>query len=163
MSAMRFRLFPLLLALALAVPAGALRAQVIRGTVVDQGERALSGVVLQLLDVSSRVVSRSLSNEQGEYRLAAPAAGSYRIRTMRIGYRAATTETFTVAPRTELLKNISLASVGVSLDTMRVVARNSCRLATDSSAATFAVWEQVRTALTAAEITGKERIAGSTF
>ncbi len=123
----------------------------------------LSGVVLQLLDSTSATVARTLTNERGEYRLVAPAGGKYRLRTLRIGFRAVVTEPIAVSSRGESTWPIVLGSIGVALDTMRATARSACRLATDSSAATFAVWEQVRTALTAAEITSAERIGGTTF
>ena len=54
-------------------------AQVVRGVVVDQGDRPVAGVVLQLVDSVSAVGTRTLSNERGEFRLSAAHAGTYRL------------------------------------------------------------------------------------
>jgi hypothetical protein len=47
-------------------------AQTVRGTVVVDGNRPVSGVVVALVDATSREVARALTNAQGEYRLVAP-------------------------------------------------------------------------------------------
>src|SRR5688572_12457287 len=74
-----------------AVAAGAfptpLKAQTIRGTVVDRANVPVPGVVVFLVDAGNNVAARDLTNERGEFRVAASAAGAYRIRTLRIGFR----------------------------------------------------------------------------
>lgn len=54
------------------------------------------------------------------------------------------------------------AGAPVSLDTVRVVDHSACRVRPDSAAATFAVWEQIRTALIAAQLTAGGRTLGVT-
>ncbi|HTE46017.1 MAG TPA: carboxypeptidase-like regulatory domain-containing protein, partial [Gemmatimonadaceae bacterium] len=76
-----------ILALSLSLGAAVAGAQTIRGVVVDQADKPVPGVVMQLIDSASNVAGRTLSNERGEFRLATTRAGSYRVRTMRIGYR----------------------------------------------------------------------------
>jgi len=49
----------------------------------------------------------------------------------------------------EITKRLVLSGLPIALDTIRVVDRNVCRAFTDSGAATYAVWEQVRAALIA--------------
>src|SRR5438045_1154664 len=66
--------------------------QIVRGVVIDQADVPVAGVLLQLLDSTSRVVARTLSNERGEYRISAPRPGSFRIATLRIGYRPITSD-----------------------------------------------------------------------
>src|SRR5262245_42370765 len=51
-------------------------AQTVRGVVVDQSATPVPGVVVQLLDSTSRVAGRALSNERGEFRVAATRAGT---------------------------------------------------------------------------------------
>jgi hypothetical protein len=131
------------------------RAQTVRGVVVDRGDKPVPGVVVQLVDSSATVIARALSTEQGEFRFAAPHSGTYRLHTLRIGYRPATGEPFVVATGEESSRRIVLAGVALSLDTVRVSDRSSCRLNADTAAAIFAMWEQVRSALTAAQLTSK--------
>ncbi|MEP6733380.1 MAG: carboxypeptidase-like regulatory domain-containing protein [bacterium] len=137
------------------------RAQSIHGVIVDGGERPIVGAVLQLLDSTTRVTSRALSNERGEYWLNAVHGGTYRIRTLRIGFRPYTSDPIPLGASEDLIKRMRVVAVSIALDTMKVVGRNACREFRDSSAATFAVWEQVRTALTAAQMTSRARISGS--
>lgn len=137
--------------------AGRSGAQTLRGVVVDERDMPVPGAVLLLLDPTSTVVGRALSNGRGEYRLTAPGPGAYRVRTLRIGYRPVTLEPMTLAPGAEVVRRLVLTGVTFSLDTVRVMSRNSCRAVADSGAATFAVWEQVRTALNATELSGAER------
>ena len=136
-------------------------AQSVRGIAADGADQPLRGAVLQLLDSTSRVVARSLTNDHGDFRLSAIAVGTYRIRALRIGYRPWTSEPLRLGLDDDVVLRLGVMSVRVDLDTVRVMARNACNLARDSSAATFAVWEQMRTALTAAQITGRARITGA--
>lgn len=111
---------------------------------------------MQLTDASSQVLIRQLTNERGEFRLTAPANGSYRIRSTRIGYRPVTTELIALDASAEVTRRLVLASNPVILGAVRSVDRPSCRaLGLDSTAMTFAAWEQVRAALAAAELTAQ--------
>ncbi|HEX8942140.1 MAG TPA: carboxypeptidase-like regulatory domain-containing protein, partial [Gemmatimonadaceae bacterium] len=73
------------------------RAQSIHGVVVDVGDRPVAGVVVLLMDSASRVTARALSNERGEFRVAGSLAGTYRLRTLRIGFRPALSEPVALA------------------------------------------------------------------
>lgn len=136
----------------------ALSAQTLRGIVVDQLDRPLAGVVLELTDTTTRVVVRTLSNERGEFRLTAPSAGRYRIRSARIGFRPVSTDLTALADGVEVTRRVALTSNPVALAAMTSTARTSCRLlGLDSTAATFLAWEQVRAALVATDVTAETR------
>jgi hypothetical protein len=153
---MRYRLA----AMAIVAGAGfaeALAAQAIRGTVVDAAGARVPGVVVLLVSAANANVARDLTDEAGQFQIAAPVAGEYRIRTLRIGFRQTLTAAFTLAVGQELTRQVDVESVAFSLDTVRVMGRNQCRVASDSAAATFAVWEQARAALTAASVTARSR------
>src|ERR1043166_757414 len=138
-------------------------AQTVRGVVVDQADAPVPGVLLQMLDSSSHVVARALTNERGEYRIAAPRAGTYRIATLRIGYRPTTLEPQRLPLGGEIERRLVLPGVRLALDTVRVAGTSVCRGFTDSAAATYAVWEQVRAALVATQLTaGSRPVNGST-
>ncbi|MEO5568124.1 MAG: carboxypeptidase-like regulatory domain-containing protein [Gemmatimonadaceae bacterium] len=129
-------------------------AQTIRGTVVDDADRALTGVVVLLLDPAAREVARVLSNERGEFRLAVPRPGSYRIRTLRIGFRSVTTEAVAVVGGDDIVRRIVLTGTAFTLDTVRAVGRNACRVVAGDSTTVIAVlWDQVRSALIATQLT----------
>jgi hypothetical protein len=132
-------------------------AQTVRGTVVDQGQVPVPGVVVQLIDAHQLVAARALTDERGGFRVQAAAPGAYRLRTLRIGFRPITTEAVQLAAGAEITRTLIVSGVAFNLDTVRVVSRNTCRIASDSAAATFAIWEQARTALTAATLTARER------
>jgi hypothetical protein len=138
-------------------------AQGVRGTIVTrEGTMGVPGVVVLLVNRGDSVVSRALTNERGQYRLTANSAGSFRIRTLRLGYRPGMSDAFSLAVGQELSKTIALTGVTFSLDTVRVLGRNACHAVRDSAAATFAVWEQVRTALTATQLSASERTISAT-
>jgi hypothetical protein len=144
------------------VPA-TLTAQTVRGVVVDQLDRPLAGVVVQLTDSASRIVVRALTNERGEYRLTAPADGRYRIRSTRIGFRPTTSTLLSLTRASDLTHRVALASTPVLLDPVRSVVQTACRvLGLDSTATTFAAWEQVRAALTAADLTAEAQQLSTT-
>ena len=140
-----------------------LAAQTVRGVVVDQLDRPLVGVVVQLTDSTSRVAVRALTNDRGEFRVTAPGGGRYRLRTTRIGFRPTTTEPIALSSAAEVTRRIILPSNPIVLDPVLSVGRTTCRaLGLDSTAATFAAWEQVRAALSAADMTAESREVATT-
>jgi hypothetical protein len=136
--------------------------QTIRGVVVDRGNAPVPGVVVQLLDSTSSIVARALSNDRGEFLVTAARAGTYRMRTLRIGYRPTTSEALALRSGEQATPRLTLSNILIALDTVRVNDRSACRAFTDSGAATFAVWEQVRTALTATQLTASGRVIAAT-
>jgi hypothetical protein len=129
-------------------------AQAVRGVVVDATDRPVPGVVVFMVDTSSTVVARGLTGERGEFRVAAARAGTYRLRTMRIGYRPMTSDPIVLLLGGESEKRVAISSAQLTLDTVRVTDRNSCHVANDQAAAsTYAALDQARTALSAAQLT----------
>ena len=97
-------------ALALAVPF-AVQAQSVRGVVVDAGDRPVSGVVVLLVDSASNVAARALSAERGEFRVAATRAGTYRLRTLRIGFRPVVSAPMTIAAGEQVTRRLVLTGL----------------------------------------------------
>ena len=133
--------------------AASVHAQAIRGSVVDRGDVPVPGVVIQLLDSGSRVGARAISNVRGEFQLVAKAEGSYRVATLRIGFRPMTSDVIVLRAGDIVTHRLILTDVQLSLDTIRIVAHSACQSTSDSTVAVFAVWEQVRAALTATQVT----------
>ncbi|MEO7083539.1 MAG: carboxypeptidase-like regulatory domain-containing protein [Gemmatimonadaceae bacterium] len=141
----------------LGFPVLSVGAQTLKGSVVDEGGLPVRGVIIQFLDSTVRAVARGLSNDRGEYRLTAPRAGTYRTSTLRIGFRPSLSEPVFLPLGGEITQRLTLNGVRVTLDAMKVEDRAVCRTFSDSAAATFAVWEQVRAALTATDVTARSR------
>jgi hypothetical protein len=141
---------------------GVANAQSVRGTVTAAGI-PVPGVMVILLDSASGVTASSLTDDRGAYLVRAPKAGNYRLRTLRVGIRATLSLPFTLAAGQEVSRQLAVEELRHLLDTVRVTGRNACRMASDSAYATFAVWEQVRAALTAVQFTAKELEVSSTI
>ncbi|MEO8620987.1 MAG: carboxypeptidase regulatory-like domain-containing protein [bacterium] len=140
-----------------------LLAQSIRGTVVAQGDSAaIPGAVVLLVNRADSVVARALTNDRGEYRVVAPAAGTYRLRTLRIGFRPVLSDAVELSAGQDVTRRFSFANIPFAMDTVRVVGANACRGVADSAMTAFSVWDQVRTALTATQLTALDRSLVST-
>jgi hypothetical protein len=76
----------------LATLAAPLTAQTIRGQVVESQTGSLVGAgFVVLLAPDGREVARTLADDAGRFSIRAPAAGSWRLRSERIGFRVSTT------------------------------------------------------------------------
>ena len=149
---MRFRRI-LAVALSTILPA-AIGAQTIAGTVVRGGDNAgVSGVIVLLLNTADSVVGRSLTNERGEFLVSTIHPGGYRLRTMRIGFLPLTSDVVILADGQRATRRIALTNVPFLLDTARVASASVCSRRADAGDAVFGLWEQVRTALLATQVT----------
>jgi hypothetical protein len=130
-----------------------LSGQVVSGVVTERisGLR-VANVIVALLDSAGSQVSHSLTNERGEYRLAGRLAGSYRLRTLRVGFLPTTSQPFPLDVGTSIERNVVLAGIPVTLDTVAVADRSVCRRYEDGAGFTATVWEQARTAILAAKL-----------
>lgn len=134
-----------------------LGAQGVRGTVMDQASRQpIAGAVVFLLDASNAVVARDLTNESGSYRLAAPRAGTYRTRTLRIGFRPVLSSPFMLGDGPDMTRELSVESIPVSLAAVKVERQANCPARQDASQA-YNAWNEVATALNAALLSSRVR------
>ena len=153
----------MVIALALLGCTKAAFAQTVRGTVVVNGDRPLSGVVVTLVDAGAKEVGRALTNERGEYRLTAPRPGSYRIRTLRIGFQSLLTEPIALIVGDDITRRLDVSTVVFALDTVRALGRNACKIvAGDSTSVVAAIWDQVRSALIATQLSLGNRLIYNT-
>ena len=152
------------LAVALLVSSTAVAAaQSVRGVVTDAASSPVAGVVVILVDSTAREIARAYTNDRGEYRVVAPRAGTYSLRTLRIGFRPQVSASIALGGTDAAEQAIRLVSVPTGLDTMRAVGRSACRMSVrDSAAATWRVWEQVRAALTITQMTRSNRAMAAT-
>lgn len=138
--------------------ASAGEAQSVRGTLTDPGGgSAVAGAVVLLMDSLDRPVARALSREHGEYLLVAPAAGTYRIRVLRIGYAPSMDGPFLLRSGETLPRPLTVSGSAIRLESVKVSATRQCLVRPDSSQAAFVVWEEARKALAATSITQASR------
>jgi hypothetical protein len=134
-----------------------LHGQGVQGIVTDATGAPVSGVIVTLMDSASHVVGRSLTTTKGEYGLAAP-AGRYQVRTVRIGFAPTLSAIMNLADGEHARLNVTVSAVALRLDTVRTKGQSLCRLSSrDSIQAAWRVWDQVRAALTAGDLTLSSR------
>jgi hypothetical protein len=133
-----------------------LGAQTVRGLVTRSGT-PVSGAVVQLLDSTSAIVSRTITDDAGAYRVLAPRSGSYRLAARRVGVAPFTSAVFVLRAGETREVALSVDGVAVSLDTMKVTSQRGCVLLTTANSEVATVWEQAKTALLATEATITQR------
>ncbi len=139
---------------ALAIP-GALASQSVRGQLTDSVTRtALPGAFLTLVDEHGVEKARTITNGSGEFLLTAPAAGSYRLRSKRIGFRPYVSPPITLTAGGTTSYNTVVDPIPVALSQVVVQGDRQCDVETGASVA--AVWEEVHEALAAVSWTARD-------
>lgn len=122
-------------------------AQEVHGVVSDSAtRRPLASAVLVLLDATGAALSRSITNERGQFRvMVTPAAN--RVRVLRLGYRAR--EVMVSRPGgSDMQLDINMLAIPTMLEPVTVVAAANCPRHADGPAA-LALLEQARVGLLA--------------
>lgn len=144
-----------LLALCLAAVPALSHAQSISGRIVrSTDDAAIMGVVVLLLDGAEVVRARTLSDTGGRFMVRAPAPGTYRLRTLRIGFTASTGAPLDV--RGDTTVRVRLDQIPVRLPAVTAEERSECRDNLATGLATAILWDEARTAILAADITIRE-------
>src|SRR6267378_1940959 len=147
--------FPAVLIIAaLAVPS-ALEAQSLRGQWTDSVTRApLPGAFLPLGDEHGVEKARTITNGSGEFLLTAPAAGVYRLRSKRIGFRPYVSAPLTLSAGGTSSYNAVIDPIPVALSQVVVQGERQCDV--EAGASVAAVWEEVHEALAAVSWTSRD-------
>lgn len=138
-------------------------AQIVRGTVTERGSGTpLAGVVVAAERApggqpGSADLVNALTGPQGEFALRLSAAGNYVLTAKRIGVQRATTPPFTLAVGETRRLDIVLDAVSHALPTVAVVATPMCVRRPEQITRLAALWDEVRTALLATQITLRDR------
>ena len=143
--------------------APAVHAQVVRGVVTERVSGArIPGVVVTVASVgdSLRLVEtrHALTNARGEYAVTLPGAGTYALSAKRIGVARYDAPVLALRAGETKRLDISLARFDYKLPTVRVAATNLCIPRQDQFRSIVALWDEVRTALLAAEISQDEHL-----
>ena len=131
-------------------------AQVLRGSVVGaDGSTVVAGAVIALVDSVGATVARTLSDDRGAFRVSAPRAGTYRVRTLHVGTRPSMSEPLVLAAGASVAQTLRTGGV-IQLSAVMVAGSSDCRIRPDSSQRAFAAWEAARTALLAATVAAED-------
>src|SRR5690348_15251096 len=131
------------------------QAQIVRGTVSSAvGSGRVAGAVILLIDSALTTHARALTTDSGTFVVGAGSPGRFQLKVMRIGFKPTESPAFDLRRDTTI--DVVLTDIPVVLPALVARDRNDCRLHPDTTAAglaTFALWDQARTAITAAAIT----------
>lgn len=98
--------------------------QTVRGHVVEaESGLPMEGVDVVLLDTAGAVVKAAVTDRSGEFILAAPDAGRYRVRGQRLGYAAVESDGLMLGPTEVVEVEMRLGIRPVELEGLNVVER----------------------------------------
>jgi len=130
-------------------------AQSLRGRLLHEVTGApVSGAYIVLLSSDSTEVTRALTDPLGQYTIHAPRAGTYRVRTERIGYRSVVSSFFELTESEVGRIDLTVEPVVLTLDLLTIEGAEECRVIGDQAIQVLTVWEEARKALTAVAWTG---------
>lgn len=134
--------------------------QVIRGVVTEVGSGTrLAGALVTLrgADVrdSGNTLRNTITNERGEYAIAASGAGQYRLSVRRIGVREWVSGILNVGAGEALVQDVALDRVS-TLPRVTVMDRSLCSTRRDQGPRVAALWSEAKTALTVIVISGQD-------
>ena len=117
------------------------------------GGGPLGGALVALVDGRDSVVAEGLSTEEGRRVLRAP-AGTYRVRTRRIGFLPFISHPVVLPRREELLLIVETPSV--VLNSIVVNAKSGCKPSDSDSGPLGVVWDEIDKALRASQLTTQD-------
>lgn len=139
------------LLLCAALPASA---QTVRGLLTDSISRsAIPGAFLTLVDQAGVERARVMTNQAGEFVVTAPAAGSYRLRSKRIGFRPLLSAPLTLGAGETVSYNAAIDPIAIPLQAVVVAGERQCDV--EAGTSTAALWDEVREALAAVSWTAR--------
>lgn len=132
----------------------ALKAQSVRGTLVDgTSGQPIPSAFVTLVNEQGLEVARTLTGAGGTFLLMAPLAGSYRVRSKRIGYRLTESPPLALADSQTIEYRLEVEAVPVELPAVIVRARPQCGAKAAEPATVAQLWEEAREALAAVQWT----------
>jgi len=138
---------------------GTAAGQVVRGQVMDttSGAAVGNGFVV-LVGADGKEIIRTLSDATGHFTVRAPAAGRYRLRSERIGFRVAISPPIQIDAGQVVDYQLKVAAFPIRLDELRVVSGDSpCKVRPEDGLATATVWEEAKKALAAVAWTQRQQ------
>lgn len=156
------------LLLAVMLP-GALQAQLVRGTVRDAASRApLAGVIVSMHRAGAPAsdqnrLAAALTAADGTYALTPNDTGRFVVTAKRIGVRRFESAPFVLAQGATHVLDVALEGVRFDLPVVTVSGATPCNTRSNDRARVASLWEEARTALTASELSLRERLFRATI
>lgn len=127
------------------------QAQVLRGRLSSEMEGATSGAIVLLLDATGVERGRTLTAATGRYGFVAPAAGTYRLKVLRIGFPVWTSDTVMVAATDVRDFSPTLPSARVVLASIEIHSSSRCTVHPKEGELTAQLLEEGHKAVSAVE------------
>jgi len=140
------------------VGAAPLSAQAVQGLLVERANGVpLGGAFVALLDQSGKEVARGLTTVSGTFLLKAPAAGTYRLQSKRIGFRLSESPPLALADSQTMEYRLEVEAIPVRLPSVVVEGRPQCGSRGEEGTVVAQLWEEAREALAEVEWTAGQR------
>lgn len=154
---------PVIILTALLVVVGTVpgAAQTVRGIVREQASGApLTGVLMTLArdDSAGTAPVTALTNERGAFSVRASQPGRYRLSAKRIGVRRFQSDAFDLASFQEVERDVELEALAYQLPVVTVASNALCVRRSNQAGRIASLWEEVRTALTATQVSMRDRL-----
>jgi len=138
-----------------ATPGGA---QTVRGLMVErENATPIEAGFVVLLGPDGKELARALTDLNGRFTLRAPAPGTYRLRSERIGYRLTLSPPVQLEAGPALEYRLDVESIPIQLEAIRVTGENKCRTRLEEGMSSATVWQEARKALTAVSWSQSQR------
>lgn len=135
-----------------------LKAQSVRGTLVEEGSGIpIEGAFVVLLDGSDSTVAGTLTDDRGVFLLQAQAAGRYAVRAERIGYDSFSSPPLSLTLGPPLQYRLEMPVSPVVLAALNVEGERRCESRPEAGRRMAQVWEEAKKALTTAVWTQEHR------
>jgi hypothetical protein len=133
-------------------------AQTITGTVHDRDSGApVATAMVALLDDAGERLLWVVTDREGQFRLRAPAPGTYRLRADRIGLRSETLDGVRVGEGEVVSIRFEVGSRAIELPPVEVEAARLCEIPDREGLLISDLWEEARKALELSTVTQRER------
>ena len=141
-------------ALNMTAPVGA--QTTISGTLVGTGTQTpVEGATVSLIDSSGDPVAWRLTNAAGRFGFALIRAGTYTLRTDRIGHASVLSDPFTVEDGEAVVRRLETPVEAIMLAGIEVAGSRRCEVRPGQGEGTETVWEEARKALEATSRTSR--------
>ena len=128
----------------------------ISGTLVGTGTQTpVEGATVSLIDSSGDPVAWRLTNAAGRFGFASIRAGTYTLRTDRIGHASVLSDPFTVEGGQAVVRRLETPVEAIMLAGIEVAGSRRCEVRPGQGEGTATVWEEARKALEATSRTSR--------
>lgn len=115
-----------LLAAALLASSAPAAAQLVSGTVLEEGtDQPVASATIELMDTTGLQRGTTVSDTAGAFRIMVPQPGLYRLRISHIAYSTTSTQTINAALGEQVKLELRMNPTAVTLEPLRVVGRSS--------------------------------------